>query len=179
MGLAGPVVALALAAVAAGCGGDDSGAQIPQENADQMLATAQEIEQASSSQECDTAKSGTTDLRGQVDELEGDVDGEIYDALSQMVSRLDEQLDSECAETGTSEPETTETTETVAPEPTTTTPTETTTTTTEPAPEEEEEEAPAPEPPGQGGGGGGQGPSPTPPGQSGGAPPTGGTEEGG
>jgi len=173
--LLGLAAALTLAAAVAGCGGDEGGEKIPAEDAQAMLDTASRIEQASASQECDEAQSGTTELRGRVEALPEETDQEIVDALDQMVSRVDEQLDAECADTGTSEPEeTTETTETVAPPTTTSPPTETTTTTTEPPEEDDEEEAPV-QPPGEGGGG--QGPPVSPPGQSGGEPPSGGTEE--
>jgi hypothetical protein len=138
-----------------------------------MLDTAQRIEEATTSRACDEAQTLTTDLRGLVGELPEETDPEIVDALDQMVSRIDEELDAECVEEGTTDteetPETTETT--VEPETTTSVPTETTTT-TEPPPEEEDEEAPPTGPPGEGGG---EGPPVTPPGQSGGAP-TGGTE---
>ena len=170
--LLGLAAALTLAAAVAGCGGDEGGEKIPAEDAQAMLDTASRIEQASASQECDEAQSGTTELRGRVEALPEETDQEIVDALDQMVSRVDEQLDAECADTGTSEPE--ETTETVAPPTTTSPPTETTTTTTEPPEEDDEEEAPV-QPPGEGGGG--QGPPVSPPGQSGGEPPSGGTEE--
>lgn len=172
--LAGPAVTLALAAAGAGCGGEDGGAQIPPDSADAMLETAQRIEDAVTERSCETAQGLTTELRGQVEALPEETDPEIVDALDQMVSRLDEQLDGECVEEGTTDTEeepTTEPTETtVAPEPTTSVPTETTTT-TEPPPEEEEEEAP---PPDSSGPGGGEGPPVTPP--AGGGEPTGGTE---
>jgi hypothetical protein len=177
--LVGFAVALVLAAQVAGCGGDDGGGpEIPQEDADALIATTQEIERASDADECEDAQAATNQLRDQVDALETEVDSEIYDALSQMVSRLDEELGVECVEEGTTDPEETveePPVETVEPEPTTTT------TTTEPPPEEEEEpeeeEAPPEQPPGEGGGPEGSGPPVEPPGQAGGAPPTGGIEE--
>lgn len=173
MRLLGLAVALILAAAIAGCGGDDGGPEIPREDADAMLATASEIEDATASQNCDEAQAATTTLRDQVNALEGEVGSEIYDALGQMVSRLDEELNAECTETGTTDAEETteppETTDTVAP-PTTTT----TTTTEEPPPEEEEDGGddggPPVEPPGQGG---------EPPGQVPDAPPGGGAPSGG
>ncbi len=173
--LAGPAVTLALAASAAGCGGD-GGALIPSESADEMVSTAQQIEDATTSQDCEQAQASTTELRGQVEALPEETDDEIVDALDQMVSRVDEQLDAECVEEGTTdtEEETTEPTETTeTTETTTSIPTETETETTEPPPEEEEE-APPEQPPSEGGGP--QGPPVSPPGQSGGGPPTGGVE---
>ena len=171
--LAGPAVALALATAVSGCGGDEGGELIPPDSAQQMLDTAQQIEEATTSEACDEAQALTTELRGLVGELPEETDPEIEDALDQMVSRIDEELDAECVEEGTTDteeaPETTETT--VEPETTTSVPTETTTT-TEPPPEEDEE-APPSGPPGEGGG---QGPPVTPPGQSDSGAPTGGTE---
>jgi outer membrane biosynthesis protein TonB len=175
--LVGFAVALVLAAQVAGCGDDGGGPEIPQEDADALIATTQEIEQASDAAECEDAQAATNQLRDQVDALEGEVDSEIFDALSQMVSRLDEELGVECVEEGTTDTEETveEPVEPVEPEPTTTT------TTTEPPPEEEEEpeeeEAPPEQPSGEGGGPEGPAPPVEPPGQSGGAPPTGGIEE--
>jgi hypothetical protein len=176
--LLGFAVALILAASVAGCGGDDGGGpQIPQEDADAMLATAGQIEAATASEECEEAQAATNELRGQVDAVEGEVDVEIYDALSQMVSRLDEELDAECVDTGPTATEEPEESEPVPPPTTTSAPPETTTTTTTTAPEEDDEEAPPQQPPGEDDGS--QGPPPvSPPGQSGGAPPTGGTEGG-
>lgn len=177
LGLAGAVVlTLGLAA----CGGDDgSGGEIPRAAGEEMLAQISQIEQATASEECDrdAAQTSTTELRSQVDALEGQVDAETYDALSQMVSRLDEQLEVECVDTGTSDTEdTTETTETTAP-PATTETTESTAppTTEEPPPEEEEDEGGGPpvQPPGQGGAPPGQAPEGTP----GGGTPSGGIEE--
>jgi hypothetical protein len=177
--LAALAATLALAAASAGCGGDGGGELIPPESADQMLTTAQQISDAVNSQDCDGAQASTTELRGLVDALPAETDDEIEDALDQMVSRVDEQLEADCVEEGTTDTEEeptepTETTETVEPTTTTTVPTETDEAPTEPAPEEEDEAPPPEQPPGEGGGP--QGPSVSPPGQSGGGPPTGGTE---
>ena len=160
----------------AGCGGDDGGGSIPQDLADEMLATSGEIEEANASGECELAQQRTTDLRNQVGELG---DGQVKRSLQAMVTRLDENLDSECEETDTgttdTEEEPEETTTSVPVEPTTTV--EEPTTTTEPPPEEEEPPTPE-QPPGEGGGPNG----PTPGGGAGGgggaAPPTGGIDEG-
>jgi hypothetical protein len=182
--LAGLAMALTACAAIAGCGGDDGGPEIPREDADAMLATVSEIEAASASQECDEAQAGTTNLREQVDSLDGEIDGEIHDALSQMVSRLDEELGAECAETGPTGPEetteTTEPTETVAPTTTTTT----TTTDEEPPPGEGDDDGgeegedgdggPPVQPPGEGG----EPPGQVPEGPPGGGAPSGGIEEG-
>jgi hypothetical protein len=164
--------------VLAGCGGSGGEGGIPQDVADEMLAATQEIEEASLPEECPGAQAATTSLRNQAAEV--DV-AETKRALDAMITRLDENIDAECAGAGTTdteekpEPEEPTTTETTVP--TTTTPTTTTETT---APPEEEEEPEVPEqPPGEGGGP--NGPPQTPPGQSGGgggtAPPTGGIEE--
>jgi hypothetical protein len=175
--LVGFAVALVLAAQVAGCGDDGGGPEIPQEDADALIATTQEIERATDNDECADAQAATSDLRVQVDALQGEVDSEIYDALSQMVSRLDEELGVECVEEGTTDTEE-PVEEPVEEEPVEPEPTTTTTTTTQPPEEEEEpeEEEAAPEQP-SGEGGGPQGPPVAPPGQTGGGPPTGGIEE--
>jgi len=163
-----------LAATLVGCGGDDGGEKIPDDTAQEMLAKISTIGSATTQEDCDLAQSSTTELSHDVEELPGDVDPSIEEALTEMVSSVDEQLDDECPPTGTTD-ETTTTEETSVPT-TTAPPTTTTTTTTEEEPPEEEEETTTPEqPPGEGGGG--QGPKPTPPGQDDGGPPTGGLEE--
>jgi hypothetical protein len=173
---------IAALVVLPGCGGSGGEGGIPQEVADQMLATAQEIETANEDGDCQTAQASTTELRNQAAEVEV---AETKRALDAMITRLDENIDADCTESGTTdteekpEPEE-ETTEPAPVEPTTTT----TTTPTETVPPEEEEEPSVPEqPPSEGGGP--NGPPQTPPGQSGGnpggggtAPPTGGVDEG-
>jgi hypothetical protein len=165
------LVAATIAALFAisGCGGGDDGVtEIPPDAADQMLATTQQIQEASDAENCDEAQSATTDLRGQVDDLE---EGKTKQSLSAMVTRLDQNLDNECADTGTTDeaPEPEE-------EPTTSVPVEpsTTTSTTETTTSVPEETEPPEQPPGEGGGS--NGPPQTPPGQDGGGPPTGGLE---
>lgn len=156
-----------------GCGGDDGGGSIPQESADAMLASAAEIEQANAEGDCETAQSATTDLRSQVGELG---DGQVKKSLDAMVTRLDENLDADCVEEGTSPDPETEEPEPEAPVETTPVPEETAPVEEETAPPpEEEEETPTPEqPPSEGGGPNG----PQPGGGGGTAPPTGGIDEG-
>lgn len=160
-----------------GCGGSVGDGGIPQETADSMLALTQQIEDANASRDCDTASRATTELRAEVDSLEG---GETKQALDAMVTQLDENIDADCVPEGASgeanaKPEEQEEPTTSVPvEPEPTVPTTTTTTeTTAPPPEEE---PPEPEqPPHEDGGP--NGPPQTPPGQAGGGPPTGGVEE--
>ena len=170
------VLAAPLAILLAGCGGDDGGdGSIPQDTSDEMVSLVDEIRTATDNEECDTAKSSTTDLMNEVRTLDR---GKTQDTLVEMVEQLDRNLDDECTETGTTdeevkpkpeeETEPIETTTTTAVEPTTTTTPETT------VPEEEEETTP--EQPPEEGGGGSHGPPVTPPGQSGGGPPAGGVE---
>lgn len=166
------ILAVALAAALgalAGCGGSGGDGGIPPESADTMLAIADEIQAANDEGDCETAQRATTELRNEVDELGG---GETKEALDAMVTRLDENIDEECAESGTTDEAEPETTTSVPVEPTTTTPTTTTTTTAPP----EDEEPETPEQP-QGEGGGPNGPPQNPPGGGGGAPPTGGLED--
>jgi hypothetical protein len=171
-------VAAALLGVA-GCGGGDEGQDIPQAQADAMLATIDEIQASSDQDECGDAQAATTELRNQVADLDN---GETKQALDAMITRLDENLDDDCVPTGTSPDADTEE---PAPEeePVEPAPVEPE---TEPAPVEpetepapEEDEPPTPEqPPGEGGGPNG----PAPPGGGGGGggstPPTGGVDEG-
>ncbi len=164
---------VAAAVFVAGCGSDDGGAGIPADQADEMKSLAAEIDAATAAQECDVAQASTTELRASVEALPGETDPEIVDALNAMVTRIDDQLEEECTDTGTSDETSTTETETTEVAPTTSVPEETTTTTTTTPPEEEEPETPE-QPPGEGGGP--NGPPATPPGQ-GGAPPSGGIEE--
>lgn len=155
-----------------GCGGGEGGG-IPQDSADSMLAITGEIEEANANGECDTAQSKTTELRNVVAELEG---GETKQALGAMVTRLDENIDVECGEEGTTDDEVEPEQEPEPEVPVEPAPVpEEEPTEPAPVPEEEEEPAPPEQPPGEGGGP--QGPPETPPGQSGGGPPTGGLEE--
>ena len=166
------ILAVALAGALAGCGGDSGGGDIPQDTADTMLARAGEIEAANEEGDCEAAQQSTTELRNEVATLDN---GETRRALDAMVTRLDENLDADCVPEGTSpDPEAEEPVEEVPVEPAPVPEEE------EPAPEEEEpspeEEESAPEqPPGEGGGPNGPGP---PNGAGGGAPPTGGVDEG-
>ena len=110
-------LAIALPLGLAGCGSnEEGGAEIPQESADAMLASVSTIRQATASRQCEDAQAATNELRDQVDALPTQTDDEITEALGQMVSRLDEELDAECVETGPTgedEEETTTTTEPV------------------------------------------------------------------
>jgi len=160
----------------AGCGGDSGGGDIPQDTADSMLAQADEIRSANEAGDCEAAQTSTTELRNEVATLDG---GETKQALDAMVTRLDENLDADCVEEGTSpDPETEEPVEEEAPVEPAPVPEETAPTEeeTEPAPEEEEEPAPPEQPAGEGGGP--DGPAPGGSGGGGTAPPTGGVDEG-
>ena len=170
-----PGLAVPLVILLAGCGGGGGDGSIPQDTGDEMVSLVDQIRTATDNEECDTAKSTTTELMNEVRTLDG---GETQDTLVEMVESLDRNLDDECTETGTTDeevkpkPEETEPIETTttAVEPTTTTPT-----TTVPEEEEEPQVPEAPHPPDEGGGNS-QSPPATPPGQSGGGPPAGGVE---
>jgi hypothetical protein len=152
-----------LALAIAGCGSGDDGT-IPPEEADNLLTLLSDLEDDVAAGDCDLAQQHAQEVATAVEELPGDVDPEVADALAGAADNLDRlaQEPGECTETGTSgaaeEQPATEPTEAVTP---TTTTEETTTTTTDeetstPEPEEEEPseepEAPAPTEEGPSGG---------------------------
>jgi hypothetical protein len=137
--VAGGVAALALAS----CGG---GGEIPDREADAMLAQLGQIEGAVEAEDCAAAESGFNELQGTVGELGRAVDREVQEDLTALTVSLESELGDFCAEVA--EPEETE--EIPAP-------VEPTPEAVPPAPEEEVVPEDETIPPGQGGPGRGQG----------------------
>ena len=136
--LAIPILALALGAGAAvalvSCGGDKEGL-LPGENADQIVANLNSVEQDAANGDCDAAAEGAEEVRGQIEDLGNEVNTQLKQRLAEGADQLVSVISTSCEEAATTtvEPETTETTTTEETESTTTTTTEpTTTTTTEP-----------------------------------------------
>jgi hypothetical protein len=126
------LLALAAAAVLAGCGGDEG--TIPPESSEDLLARLTEIEEAVPRGDCDGAQASADLFVQQVDQLPADVDDEVKRLLTAGGERLQELAAEQCEEP----PPTGATGETgfqPPPEEETTTPETTTTTST---PEEEQ-----------------------------------------
>ena len=138
----------------AGCGGSSDGS-IPQEQAGDLLALLDTLQNDVQAGECDHVTGTADEFASRVQQLPPDVDSDVRNELTKAAAHLD-QLAGEASsctpvETGASGPAGLETTtETTTPDETTTTSTteETTTTTTD--------EAPPTEPQGNGGGNGQQ-----------------------
>lgn len=164
---------LALSLFVAACGGggdgDDKGAPIPAERANQMVALLDLAAQQSSAGTCNGAADKVRRARAVAEGLPRRVDPEVRRNLVDGLDRLDDLVQSECPGNRPDQPEpdtTTETTPTepvptestpTAPHPTQTTPTQTTP--TEPAPTQTTPTEPVPTPTTPGNGG-------TPPGQA-------------
>lgn len=169
------LLALALAALLAGCGGDDG--EIPEEDANVLLERLNEVEGAVAEGRCEGAQESADLLVAQVSDSEESlvprrVDEDVREALQAAALRLSELVAEQCTEPLDTEEPPEEPAE--PPEPPATEPEETT---EEPPPEDEGDDDGSGQggtPPGQGGDNPGQG------GGSGGtAPPSsGGTESG-
>jgi hypothetical protein len=132
------LLAALLAAVAAGCGGDEE-TGLPQDRSDRLLALLDEAEDRFREGDCDGLNETLQELANQVnDEIPEDVDPQVRSTLStetQELANLALQCEPEVV-TETLPPET----ETVAPPPTVpTVPTETVPTETQPTDEDGEE----------------------------------------
>jgi hypothetical protein len=129
---------LALAALAAGCGGDSEGSPIPAEQASelqrQLDSVAGRIRDGSVGACLDAIQDSprgdnVTTVNGIIDSLPGRVDQDVRDALQRSFDRLFDLVSQRCDELQQTDKTTTETTETT---PTDTTPTDTTPTDTTP-----------------------------------------------
>jgi hypothetical protein len=139
--------ALSLAALAAGCGGDDEGQPIPPRFATALENRLDRVEQGyaqGTPEGCQAALDVDPEVQQIIDTMPQDVDAEVRDALARSFDHLFEMVAQDCNELDGTETETTPTetetvptvtetvpTETVPPPETTTTPPATTPTTPE------------------------------------------------
>jgi len=127
--LAIPILALALGAGAAfglvSCGGDEEGL-LPGDNADEIVANLNSVEQDIADGDCDGALDSAAAVEDQIDSLGNEVDAQLKQRLSDGVDRLVAAIPDACQAETTTPPTTTTTTETTD----TTTTDETTDTTT-------------------------------------------------
>jgi outer membrane biosynthesis protein TonB len=143
-------LALACAALAAGCG-QDNPRLIPEDRATALVDTVDQIESACSDEDVIAAQQQVDEARAQVTELPRQVDPQLKENLLQWLEQIERRLDRDCeakpeetpTETATPEP-----TETATPEPTETATPEPTETAT---PEPTETPAPTETPPPEGG----------------------------
>ena len=128
-------LALAIAALAAGCGQDERGL-IPGDRATALVATVDEIQAACDDNDVSAARAAHDEATAQVNELPRAVDDQLRQNMLDWLAQIDRRLDRDCEE----QPEETPTptpTETATPTPTeTATPTPTPTPTETPAPTE-------------------------------------------
>jgi hypothetical protein len=150
--LVGPALVAALLLTA--CGSSDP-KLIPQDRADQLTQTVDDIAARTNDEDCDGAEEALRDARNQVSELPRTVDRKLKRNLNQWLDQIGSKIDTDCkpeqTPTATETPSETPTaTETPSETPTATeTPSETPTpTATETAPPEE---TPTVEPPDTGG----------------------------
>jgi uncharacterized membrane protein YgcG len=90
------LLALAAAALLAGCGGDEG--TIPPENSEDLLARLTEIEEAVPRGDCDGAQASADLFVQQVDQLPADVDDEVKRLLNAGGVRLQELAADQCEE---------------------------------------------------------------------------------
>lgn len=113
---------VALAAVSAlllgGCGGSSS-EKIPQDQADELSRTVEQVRDYAANGRCDEADATLVDAQEQIDSL--DASGDVRDGLAQLADNLDRHLAEDCQQVEqTTSSTTTTTTSTTS---TTTTPT--------------------------------------------------------
>ena len=122
-------LALAAALLLPGCGSSDP-KLIPQDNADQLIQSVDEVASRTSDSDCSGAKEALRDARNQVAELPRGVDRKLKRNLNQWLDQIAGKIDDDCKPEQTPEPTATET------EAPTETPTETETPTKTPTPTE-------------------------------------------
>jgi outer membrane biosynthesis protein TonB len=144
--------ALAAAALAAGCG-QDNPRLIPEDRAQALVDTVDQIETACSDEDLIAVKQQVDEARAQITELPRQVDQRLKKNMQEWLDQIERRMDRDCEpqpeETATPEPTETATpepTETATPEPTeTATPEPTETATPEPTETPNEGGAQAPE----------------------------------
>jgi uncharacterized membrane protein YgcG len=90
------LLALAAAALLAGCGGDDP--TIPADRGDQLLTRLDEVEGAVAEGDCDGAQNSADLFVDQIADLPGDVDAEVKRLLTAGGERLQELASEQCEE---------------------------------------------------------------------------------
>jgi len=156
-------IAVALvAALAAGCGSDEEGKQLPSQDATDLLRQLDSIQSrfdVANGAACGDITDGddpnTTVVQQTLDSLPADVDADLRDALQDSFNHLFDLVQQECGEAGQQTDTATETTDTATETTTTeTTETQTTETTTTPTETTETQTTPTTTTPGNGGGNG-------------------------
>jgi hypothetical protein len=130
-------VALAAAALAAGCG-QENPRLIPQSDSDQLVAAVDRIQSACASHDAEEARQAVDDAKAIANGLPRRVDNRLEDNIGEWLDHIESRVNRDCKAEETATPEPTETaapteapTETPAPTETAT-PTETPTKTPEP-----------------------------------------------
>ena len=128
-------LALAAAALAAGCGQDDPGL-IPEDRATALVETVDQIQSACDGNDLAAARSAHDEATAQVNELPRRVDDQLRQNMQEWLAQIERRLDRDCEEDPEETPTPTPTaTETPTPTPTATeTPTPTPTATETPTP---------------------------------------------
>jgi hypothetical protein len=88
-------LALALAVLMAGCGQDDA-ALIPEDRAQALVETVDQIESACANEDPIEARQLANEASAQVNELPRAVDDELQRNLRQWVRHIERRLDSDC-----------------------------------------------------------------------------------
>ena len=128
--ISAPACTLAAILALAGCAPFDDSGEVSADQADKMLETLNELEDATVAQNCTGAQENADQLMTQATQVEGTVGDELEDLVSRAQTLVDSDVCTDTGATGaaTDEPET-------EPDRTTTTTTEETTTTQETQPE--------------------------------------------
>jgi hypothetical protein len=130
---------IAVAAILAGCGIGGDSEKIPQAEADRLLETLGELEDAAATDNCTSAEDNVVQLRTQAEQTS--IGETLRAELMEGVDRTEELVAAQvCADTGATGAEGATETEEPKPDRETTTTDTTTTTTEEPAPAPEEPE---------------------------------------
>jgi TolA-binding protein len=120
------MLVLAPALLVAGCGQDDPGL-IPEDRAQALVATVDQVESACADQDVIAAQQQIDEARAQINELPRQVDAQLKENMQEWLEQIERRVDRDCEaepeETATATPEPTETatpepTETATPEPT-------------------------------------------------------------
>ncbi len=148
--LLGPALVAALLLSACGSSNPEL---IPQDRADALIQSVDQIDQRTSDEDCDGAEEALREARNQVSELPSEVDAKLKRNLNAWLRQIADEIPKDCKPEETPTP-TASATETATPDASETpTPTETPTATETPAPTETPppEETPTVEPPDTGG----------------------------
>ena len=108
-----PLALAALAALAAGCGQEDSRNLIPAANAETLVACVDRIEAACADSDVSAARAAVDAAKAQIAELPQRVDDRLEANMSEWLNRIERRLERDCKAEETPTP-----TATVEPEPT-------------------------------------------------------------